>query len=138
LLNAKALDTFAPCGPALVLMDEIDDLQALQLTTRVNGDTVQSASTGLMINSVAALIEYVTTLLTLHPGDIIATGTPSGVGAASNPPRFLSPGDVVEVSIDGIGSISNPVVAGQVLVLPSDFSSDGTELLAAETRADSR
>jgi 2-keto-4-pentenoate hydratase/2-oxohepta-3-ene-1,7-dioic acid hydratase in catechol pathway len=107
----KAVDTFAPCGPALVLMDEIDDLQDLRVEARVNGKTVQSGSTASMIFSVAQIIEFISRVMTLEPGDIIATGTPAGVGISRTPPLLLSPEDVVEVEIEGLGLLANPVVA---------------------------
>jgi len=135
LLNAKALDTFAPCGPALVLMDEIEDLQDLRITTRLNGELVQDASTALMIHSVARLVEYITGLMTLHPGDIIATGTPSGVGAAADPPRYLEAGDLIDVGVEGLGSISNPVVSGSVVVPPYTPELDGIQLPLADAAA---
>ena len=105
----KAIDTFAPCGPALVLMDEIDDLQSLGIRARVNGDTLQDANTSLMVFTVAEAIAFLTRVMTLEPGDIIATGTPAGVGWTRNPPVWLHSGDVVEVEIDGIGTLRNPV-----------------------------
>jgi 2-keto-4-pentenoate hydratase/2-oxohepta-3-ene-1,7-dioic acid hydratase in catechol pathway len=105
----KAIDTFAPCGPALVLMDEIDDLQSLGIRARVNGDTLQDANTSLMVFGVAEAIAFLTRVMTLEPGDIIATGTPAGVGWTRQPPVWLRSGDVVEVEIDGIGTIRNPV-----------------------------
>lgn len=108
-LSGKTLDTFAPCGPALVL-NEIRDPQALDISTRVNGQTLQHSNTRLMIFSVAETIAYISQLLTLEPGDIIATGTPEGVGFKRNPPIFLREGDVVEVEIEGIGTLRNPVV----------------------------
>ncbi|MBV9197754.1 MAG: fumarylacetoacetate hydrolase family protein [Solirubrobacterales bacterium] len=107
----KAIDSFAPCGPALVLMDELPDLQSLGIRARVNGDTLQDANTSLMIFGVAEAIAFLTRVMTLEPGDIIATGTPAGVGMARKPPVFLSEGDVVEVEIDGIGTLRNPVRA---------------------------
>ena len=106
----KALDTFAPCGPALVLMDEIADIQALELVARVNGQMVQHDSTAMMIFSVAETIAYISSLMTLEPGDIIATGTPAGVGFKRTPPLFLRDGDLVEIEIGGIGTLRNPVV----------------------------
>jgi 2-keto-4-pentenoate hydratase/2-oxohepta-3-ene-1,7-dioic acid hydratase in catechol pathway len=108
-MAGKAIDTFAPCGPALVTIDEIDDLQDLGITARVNGRVVQQASTSLMIFSVAETIAYVSSLMTLEPGDIIATGTPAGVGFKRNPQVLLTDGDVVEVEIEGLGVIANPV-----------------------------
>ncbi len=106
----KALDTFAPMGPGIVLASDIPDPQALMLTTRVNGQVVQHASTASMIFSVAKVIAFLSSLMTLEAGDIIATGTPSGVGFKRNPPLFLQDGDVTEVEIEGIGQLHNPVV----------------------------
>lgn len=99
----KILDGFAPMGPWLVPAWEIPDPQNLKLETRVNGATVQSESTADMIFSVSELISDISTILTLAPGDVIATGTPSGVGMAAMPPRFLDHGDEVEVEVGGIG-----------------------------------
>jgi 2-keto-4-pentenoate hydratase/2-oxohepta-3-ene-1,7-dioic acid hydratase in catechol pathway len=107
----KAIDTFAPCGPALVTADELADPGALRLVTRVNGDVVQDASTGDMIFGVAETIAFTSSVMTLEPGDILATGTPPGVGYKRTPPRFLRDGDVVEVEIEGLGTLRNPVVA---------------------------
>jgi 2-keto-4-pentenoate hydratase/2-oxohepta-3-ene-1,7-dioic acid hydratase in catechol pathway len=107
----KAIDTFAPCGPELVLVDEVGDVRGLEVRTRLNGETVQSASTELMIFPVAALIAYIASLITLEPGDVIATGTPAGVGFTREPPIALAAGDVVEVEIPGVGLLTNPVVA---------------------------
>lgn len=108
-LNGKWWDSFAPMGPCAVPLADVGDIQDLTLVTRLNGDVVQSASTGDMIFSVARTIEYVSQMVTLAPGDVIATGTPSGVGGASG--RALQPGDVVEVEIGGVGILRNPVVA---------------------------
>lgn len=108
----KALDTFAPCGPALVLADEVDDVQDLGIRTRLNGEEVQSSNTSLMLFPVRTLIAFISSLMTLEPGDIIATGTPSGVGFTREPPLVLKPGDRVEVEIDSVGLLSNPVVSG--------------------------
>jgi 2-keto-4-pentenoate hydratase/2-oxohepta-3-ene-1,7-dioic acid hydratase in catechol pathway len=105
----KAIDTFAPCGPALVLSDEISDLQALGIRTRVNGETLQDANTSLMVFGVAEAIAFLTRVMTLEPGDIIATGTPAGVGQSRDPQVWLHDGDVVEIEIDGIGTLRNPV-----------------------------
>jgi acylpyruvate hydrolase len=109
-LAGKALDTFAPCGPALVSIDELEDVQDLTLRTRVNGETVQHASTAEMTFSIAQIVSFVSGLMTMKPGDIIATGTPDGVGFRQTPARFLVAGDVVEVEVGGVGTISNPVV----------------------------
>lgn len=108
-LSGKALDTFAPCGPALVL-DEIENPQNLDITTRINGQIFQQDNTSNMIFSVAYAISYISQLLTLEPGDIIATGTPEGVGFKRKPPVFLKDGDLVEVEIEGIGTLHNPVI----------------------------
>ena len=109
-IAGKALDTFAPMGPGMVLASAIADPQALLLTTRVNGQVVQHASTSSMIFTVAAIVSFLSSLMTLEPGDIIATGTPSGVGFKRTPPLYLQHGDVVEVEIEGIGQLRNPVV----------------------------
>lgn len=108
-LSGKTLDTFAPCGPALVV-NEISDPQNLNISTRVNGQTLQQSNTQYMIFSVAETIAYISRLLTLEAGDIIATGTPEGVGFKRNPPIFLHDGDIVEVEVEGIGTLRNPVV----------------------------
>ena len=107
----KAIDTFAPCGPVLVLLDEIEDVQNLRLQTRLNGDTLQDGNTAEMIFSVAQTIEFLTRLMTLVPGDIIATGTPAGVGASRDPQVFLSHGDEVEVEVENVGILRNSFVA---------------------------
>jgi 2-keto-4-pentenoate hydratase/2-oxohepta-3-ene-1,7-dioic acid hydratase in catechol pathway len=107
----KAIDTFAPCGPALVFMDEIDDLQDLRVEARVNGETCSPGSTASMIFSVAEIIAFISRVMTLEPGDIIATGTPPGVGFSRTPPLLLAPDDLVEVAIEGIGRLANPAVA---------------------------
>lgn len=107
----KAIDTFAPCGPALVLGDEIDDLQALRVEARVNGETVQSGTTADMIFPIAETVAFLSQLMTLEPGDVIATGTPAGVGFTRDPPTLLQPGDLVEVEVEGLGVLSNPVIA---------------------------
>ena len=106
----KAIDTFAPMGPGIVPATEIPDPQALTLITRLNGQEVQHDSTGSMVHSVATAIAFLASFMTLEPGDIIATGTPSGVGFKRNPPLFMRHGDVVEVEIERIGTIRNPVV----------------------------
>jgi 2-keto-4-pentenoate hydratase/2-oxohepta-3-ene-1,7-dioic acid hydratase in catechol pathway len=108
-LSGKTLDSFAPCGPALVV-NEIHDPQTLRILTRVNGQTLQDGRTQDMIFPVAGSIAYISQLMTLQPGDIIATGTPDGVGFKRNPPIFLHHGDLVEVEIEGIGILKNPVV----------------------------
>ncbi len=97
----------------MVLASDIPDPQTLMLTTRVNGQVVQHESTANMIFSVATSIAFLSSLMTLEPGDIIATGTPSGVGFKHTPPLFLREGDVVEVEIERIGRIRNPVMRGR-------------------------
>jgi acylpyruvate hydrolase len=106
---AKMIDTFKPCGPALVLRDEISDLENLTVMTRVNGQEVQHSSTRQFIFSVRALVAYLSSLVTLEAGDIIATGTPPGIGMARKPPLFLRNGDLVEVEISEIGILANLV-----------------------------
>jgi acylpyruvate hydrolase len=105
--SGKAIDTFAPCGPALVLMDEIDDLQALGLRTRINGEVVQEGTTANMIFPVAETVAWLSETMTLLPGDIIATGTPAGIGGPKG--LFLHDGDTVSVEVDGLGAVTNPV-----------------------------
>jgi len=108
-LNGKWMDSFAPMGPYLVTRDEIKDVQNLALTTRVNGKVEQSGNTGQMIFDVADLIHYASHIFTLEPGDVIATGTPAGVGHGKN--IKLQPGDVVEIEIENVGVLRNPVKA---------------------------
>jgi 2,4-didehydro-3-deoxy-L-rhamnonate hydrolase len=107
----KAIDTFLPMGPGIVLAADMRDPQTLLLTTRVNGEVVQRENTSQMIFSVAATIAFLSSFMTLEPGDLIATGTPSGIGARRQPPLFLHPGDIVEVEIERIGMIRNQMVA---------------------------
>jgi 2-keto-4-pentenoate hydratase/2-oxohepta-3-ene-1,7-dioic acid hydratase in catechol pathway len=108
--RGKSFDTFAPLGPCVVTTDEIPDPNTLRITTRVNGETLQDSNTGDMIFDVTALIEFLSGDTTLPVGTVILTGTPSGVGVGRTPQRWLQPGDRVEVEIDGIGILSNPVV----------------------------
>jgi 2-keto-4-pentenoate hydratase/2-oxohepta-3-ene-1,7-dioic acid hydratase in catechol pathway len=107
-LNGKWGDSFAPMGPALVTQDEIDDPHALPISLSVNGELKQDASTGQMIFGIATIIEFISAFVTLEPGDIIATGTPAGVGDPQG--VYLADGDIVEVRIGGLGSLVNPVV----------------------------
>jgi 2-keto-4-pentenoate hydratase/2-oxohepta-3-ene-1,7-dioic acid hydratase in catechol pathway len=107
--KGKSLDTFCPMGPVLVTADEVPDPQALGIRLRVNGQVRQEATTGQMIFGVAALLSTLAAGMTLEPGDILATGTPSGVGAATG--AYLKVGDQVEAEIDGLGVLTNPVVA---------------------------
>jgi 2-keto-4-pentenoate hydratase/2-oxohepta-3-ene-1,7-dioic acid hydratase in catechol pathway len=110
--RGKSPDTFCPVGPALVPRSEIPDPQALPIRAILNGETVQESTTANMIFGVADVIAYVTRTITLEPGDLIATGTPAGVGAFRDPPLFMKPGDEITIEIEGIGSLTNPVVAG--------------------------
>jgi 2-keto-4-pentenoate hydratase/2-oxohepta-3-ene-1,7-dioic acid hydratase in catechol pathway len=105
--RAKSLDTFCPMGPWLVTADEVPDVGALRVRCRVNGDIRQDASTGQLIHGVAELIAYCSQSFTLEPGDVIATGTPGGVGAFREPPLFLEDGDIVEVEIERVGILRN-------------------------------
>lgn len=105
----KSCDTFAPLGPWLVTADRVPDPQRLTLRTVLSGQTVQEASTAEMIFPVAELVAFASRLMTLEPGDVLLTGTPAGVGRARTPPRWLVPGDEVEVAIEGVGSLLNPV-----------------------------
>jgi 2-keto-4-pentenoate hydratase/2-oxohepta-3-ene-1,7-dioic acid hydratase in catechol pathway len=107
---AKSFDTFCPMGPWIVTPDEVGDPQDLALSCVVSGRTMQSSSTAQMIFSVAEIIEYLSRVLTLEPGDVVATGTPPGVGFVRKPPRFLRSGDVVECSVQNIGTLVNPVL----------------------------
>ena len=108
--RGKSFDTFCPLGPVLVTPDEIPNPNALRISTKVNGETLQDCSTGDMIFDVPALIEFLSGSTTLLPGTVILTGTPHGVGMARTPPRWLQPGDTVVVEIEKIGALTNPVV----------------------------
>jgi 2-keto-4-pentenoate hydratase/2-oxohepta-3-ene-1,7-dioic acid hydratase in catechol pathway len=107
--QGKSIDGSCPMGPCLVTADEIPDPQALRLHLEVNGISKQDSTTGLMLFSVATIIARLSEILTLEPGDIIATGTPSGVGYGRVPKEFLAPGDIVEATVEGIGTLRNPV-----------------------------
>ena len=108
-LAGKAVDGSTPWGPALVTLDEVGDPQTLDLATRVNGIEVQCSNTRHQIFSIARIVSYLSSFLTLEPGDIIATGTPQGIGAKRNPPVWLEPGDTVEIEIDKVGLLRNHV-----------------------------
>lgn len=107
---SKGQDSYAPFGPAVVTADEIGDPQNLDLSLRVNGETKQKSNTRHMLFAIPRLIADISSGMTLEPGDVISTGSPSGVGAGMNPPQFLQPGDLVEATIEGIGTLANPVV----------------------------
>jgi 2-keto-4-pentenoate hydratase/2-oxohepta-3-ene-1,7-dioic acid hydratase in catechol pathway len=108
----KTFDTFGPMGPAIVSKDEIADPHNLRISLDLNGKTLQDSSTSQLIFRIPDLIEYLSTVMTLVPGDIISTGTPPGVGFARKPPVFMKPGDDVVVKIEGLGELRNPCVAG--------------------------
>jgi 2-keto-4-pentenoate hydratase/2-oxohepta-3-ene-1,7-dioic acid hydratase in catechol pathway len=108
--RGKSFDTFCPVGPCLVTMDEVPDPSNLTLRTFVNQDIMQESSTSDMIFNIPTLISFLSGSTTLLPGTLILTGTPSGVGEARDPRRFLVPGDEVSVEIEGIGILTNPVV----------------------------
>lgn len=107
---SKSFDTFCPLGPDLVSLDEVDLAGGLALSTSVSGEVLQSANTSDLLFPVPELIAWISQGCTLEPGDVILTGTPAGVGAARTPPRWLIDGDVVEITIDGIGTLRNPIV----------------------------
>jgi len=109
--KGKGCDTFCPVGPWLVTRDEVADPQALGLWLEVNGERVQKGSTATMVFDVATLVSYVSRFMTLHPGDLICTGTPPGVGMGFKPPRFLKAGDTMRLGIDGLGEQQQKVVA---------------------------
>jgi 2-keto-4-pentenoate hydratase/2-oxohepta-3-ene-1,7-dioic acid hydratase in catechol pathway len=109
----KTFDTFAPMGPAIVTADEIADPHALDISTTINGEVLQHSNTNDLIFKIPELIAFLSSVFTLEPGDVIATGTPSGVGFARKPPRWLRPGDEVVVRVEGLGELRNPVVAEQ-------------------------
>ncbi|AWI61106.1 fumarylacetoacetate hydrolase family protein [Sinorhizobium fredii] len=109
--KGKSCDSFGPTGPWLVTRDEIADPQNLAMWLKVNGDTKQNGSTETMVYGVAYLVSYLSQFMTLHPGDIISTGTPPGVGMGFKPPQYLKPGDVIELGIEGLGTQKQTVLA---------------------------
>lgn len=111
--RGKGLDTFAPLGPFITTRDEIEDVQSLKIEGLLNGDVMQSSNTAKMIFSVAYLVSYLSQGITLEPGDVIASGTPDGVGAFRQPPVWLKAGDIFEVKIEKIGSLRNRVAAAE-------------------------
>jgi 2-keto-4-pentenoate hydratase/2-oxohepta-3-ene-1,7-dioic acid hydratase in catechol pathway len=110
IASGKNFESTGGFGPWMVTADEIEPGRALKLETRLNGEVVQSSHTGHMIFPTPKLIAYASTIFTLVPGDVIVTGTPAGVGWSRKPPRFMKPGDVCEVEIEGIGVLRNPIV----------------------------
>jgi acylpyruvate hydrolase len=111
----KTPDTFCPIGPWMATPGTVGDPQTLHISTTIGGESLQDASTAQMIFSVADLLVYLASLMTLRPGDLILTGTPAGVGHSRTPPRYLHEGDVVEITIERIGTLSSPVVSTEVL-----------------------
>jgi acylpyruvate hydrolase len=108
--RGKSCDTFAPTGPWIVTADELPDINNLRISLTLNGQTMQDSSTGSLIFKAPFLISYLSRSVTWEPGDLLATGTPGGVGRFRNPQVFLKPGDTVSVSVEGIGTLTNPVV----------------------------
>jgi 2-keto-4-pentenoate hydratase/2-oxohepta-3-ene-1,7-dioic acid hydratase in catechol pathway len=109
-LRAKSFDTFAPMGPYLVSREALGDADGLDIELRLNGQTLQKSNTRNLIFKVPDLVAYLSQVMTLEVGDVIATGTPGGVGFVRNPQVFMNPGDVAEIEIEGIGVLRNPVV----------------------------
>jgi 2-keto-4-pentenoate hydratase/2-oxohepta-3-ene-1,7-dioic acid hydratase in catechol pathway len=107
----KSFDTFAPMGPYLVSADEIPDPHALDISLSIGGEVLQHSNTRELIFGIPELVAYLSSVVTLEPGDVVATGTPGGVGFARKPPRYLQPGDEVVIRIEGLGELRNPVVA---------------------------
>lgn len=110
-VKGKSADHFAPLGPYLVTKDEISDPHNLRLWLKVNGETMQDSNTSDLVFDIPTLVSYISQYMTLLPGDVISTGTPSGVGLGLKPPRYLNPGDVVELGIDGLGTARQVAVA---------------------------
>ena len=129
----KSFPTFCPTGPAIVTADEIADPHELGISLSINGEVLQNSNTRELIFKIPDLIEYISSITPLLPGDIVSTGTPSGVGMGRTPQRWLKPGDVVTVSIDGLGSLTNAVVAEQ-----DAKSVDGGQLHELELKRSSR
>jgi 2-keto-4-pentenoate hydratase/2-oxohepta-3-ene-1,7-dioic acid hydratase in catechol pathway len=111
-LLGKSFDSFAPLGPWIATADEVPSPGNLPISLRLNGQVMQQSNTNQLIFPIDFLVTYLSHVCTLLPGDLIFTGTPSGVGMARNPPVFLKPGDVTEVTIEGLGTLRNPIVAG--------------------------
>jgi 2-keto-4-pentenoate hydratase/2-oxohepta-3-ene-1,7-dioic acid hydratase (catechol pathway) len=108
--RGKSCDTFAPMGEFIATADEIADPHNLRIRFRLNGETLQDSNTGQLIFKIPELIEFLSSVITLEPGDVVATGTPPGVGFAGKPPIFMKDGDTAEVEIEGLGILSNPVL----------------------------
>ena len=111
--RGKSCDTFAPCGPWIVTRDEVPDPHALAISLTLNGETMQDANTRDMIFKIPFLVSYLSQSLTWEPGDILSTGTPAGIGASRTPPVFLKPGDTVSITVEQVGTLTNPVRGSQ-------------------------
>ncbi len=129
-LRAKGSDGFAPMGPVVVTADEIPDPQDLRLRSWVNDEPWQDSSTAEMVFDVATIVAFASRTITLEPGDVIATGTPAGVGHYQDPPRYLADGDVMRIEIEGIGTLENPVTDEQPRGDDHDAASGLGDLLA--------
>ncbi|WP_299487999.1 fumarylacetoacetate hydrolase family protein [uncultured Allomuricauda sp.] len=110
-VKGKSCDTFAPLGPYLVTKDEIEDPHNLDLWLKLNGETMQDSNTSDFVFNIPELVSYISQFMTLLPGDMVSTGTPFGVGLGLNPPKYLNPGDVVELGIDGLGTSKQHIIA---------------------------
>jgi 2-keto-4-pentenoate hydratase/2-oxohepta-3-ene-1,7-dioic acid hydratase in catechol pathway len=110
--RAKGADTFCPWGPWVTTADEVADAERLRITSHVNGELRQDSTTADLIFGPRALVDFISETCTLEPGDLILTGTPSGVGQAMDPPRFLAPGDTVRIEVESLGSIEHPIEGG--------------------------
>ena len=110
--RAKGADTFCPWGPWITTADEVPDAERLRITSHVNGELRQDSTTADLIFGPRALVDFISETCTLEPGDLILTGTPSGVGQAMDPPRFLSPGDVVRIEVESLGAIEHSIQGG--------------------------
>ncbi len=108
-IRGKTFDTFAPIGPCMVTTTDLSDGDGLAIALRLNGVTMQESNTRNLIFKVPELVSYISRVLTLEPGDVIATGTPAGVGFTRTPPVFMQPGDVVEIDLEGVGTLRNRV-----------------------------
>ena len=110
-MMGKTFDTFAPMGPYLVTADEIADPHNLNISLTMNGETLQNSNTRELIFKIPYLVEFLSSIMTLEAGDIVSTGTPSGVGFSYNPPKWLKPGDEIVVKVEGLGELKNTCVA---------------------------
>jgi 2-keto-4-pentenoate hydratase/2-oxohepta-3-ene-1,7-dioic acid hydratase in catechol pathway len=108
--RGKGIDTFAPCGPWITTKDEVPNPQKLRIITKVNGEVRQNSSSSNMVLSISKIISALSVTMTLEPGDIISTGTPAGVAMSMKDPKYLKDGDIVEITIENLGSIRNRVV----------------------------